>query len=83
MSGEAQVGSRTTLDVLDAEQELLNSQVALVRAQREQFVAAYSLLSAVGKLTAEDQGLQVDLYDPEVNYEAIDHKWFGYDTTSD
>jgi len=80
---EAQVGSRTTLDVLDAEQELLNAQVALVRSQREEFVAAYQLLSAVGTLTAEDLGLPVDLYDPEVNYEAVDGKWIGFGTTSD
>ncbi len=49
---EAQVGSRTTLDVLNAEQELLNSQVALVQSQRDQYVAAYTLLSAMGELTA-------------------------------
>lgn len=80
---EAQVGSRTTLDVLDAEQELLDAQVALVRSQRVEFVAAYQLLSAVGTLTAQDLGLPVDLYDPEVNYKAVDHKWIGYGTTSD
>ncbi len=51
---EAEVGSRTTLDVLNAEQELLNSQVALVGSQRDEYVAAYDLLSAVGALTAQD-----------------------------
>src|SRR5262249_137962 len=50
---EAQVGSRTTLDVLNAEQELLNSQVTLVQSQRDQYVAAYTLLSSMGALTAQ------------------------------
>lgn len=54
---EAQVGSRTTLDVLNAEQELLDSRVALVRAQRDEYVAAYRLLAAIGRLTAGDLGL--------------------------
>jgi len=65
---EAQVGSRTTLDVLDAEQELLDSRVSLVRAQRDEQVAAYSLLSAMGELTAEDLGLPVEYYDPARHY---------------
>ena len=50
---EALVGARTVLDVLDAEQERLSAQVRLVRANRDTFVAAYSLLSALGKLTAK------------------------------
>jgi outer membrane protein len=54
---EAQVGSRTTLDVLNAEQELLDSRVALARAQRDEYVAAYALLSVIGQLTAGDLGL--------------------------
>ncbi len=59
---EAYVGSRTTLEVLNAEQELLNAQVSLVRATRDEMVAAYSLVSATGKLTARDLGLGVDVY---------------------
>lgn len=54
---EAQVGSRTTLDVLNAEQELLDARVGLVRAQRDEYVAAYRLLATIGKLTAGDLGL--------------------------
>lgn len=54
---EAQVGSRTTLDVLDAEQELLDSRVALVRAKRNEYVAAYQLLATIGRLTGRDLGL--------------------------
>ena len=62
---EAYVGSRTTLEVLNAEQELLNARVSLVRAQRDEIVAAYSLVSSTGRLTAKDIGLGVDVYDEE------------------
>src|SRR5262249_16245085 len=64
---EAEVGSRTTLDVLNAEQELLNSQTALVSSQRDEYVAAYTLLATVGTLTAKDLGLPVKIYDPKAN----------------
>ena len=66
---ELEVGSRTTLDVLNQQQFLLNAQVALVTSQRDQAVAAYALLSAVGKLTAKELQLPVQLYDPVENYE--------------
>lgn len=75
---EAQVGSRTTLDVLDATQELLNSQVALVRSQRNEVVAAYSLLATMGGLTAQNLELPVKLYDPEVNYDDVSGRWIGF-----
>ena len=74
---EAAVGSRTVLDVLDAEQELLDSRVSHVRAQRDELVASYQLLSAVGKLTARDLGLGVTLYDPREHYNEVREKWFG------
>ncbi|WP_374765170.1 TolC family outer membrane protein [Yunchengibacter salinarum] len=70
---EAAVGSRTTLDVLDQEQELLNARVELVTAQRDEMVAAYNLMAAVGKLTASDLGLNVQGYDPNEHYE--DSSW--------
>jgi outer membrane protein TolC len=76
---EAQVGSRTTLDVLDAEQELLDASVALVRAQRDEFVAAYTLQSAIGRLTARQLALPVQLYDPAENYSRVREKWLGTD----
>jgi len=76
---EAQVGSRTTLDVLDAEQELLDASVALVRAERDEFVASYTLQSATGRLTARSLGLPVQLYDPVENYSRVREKWFGTD----
>ncbi len=76
---EAQVGSRTTLDVLDAEQELLDASVALVRAQRDEFVASYALLGAIGRLTARNLGLAVQLYDPAAHYNEVRDKWWGTD----
>jgi len=76
---EAQVGSRTVLDVLDAEQELLDSRVNLVRAQRDEGVAAVQLKSAIGRMTAPGLSLPVDIYDPTRNYETVRGKWFGTD----
>ena len=75
---ESEVGSRTTLDVLDAEQELLDSRVSLVRAQRDQFVAAYTLLSAVGRLTMKELRLDAVPYDPNRNTENVENKFFGW-----
>ena len=74
---EALVGSRTVLDVLDAEQELLDARVSLVRAERDEVVAAYQLRSAVGRLTAESLNLPVKEYDITKNYRRVRNKWFG------
>ncbi len=76
---ENQVGARTVLDVLDAEQEFLDAQVSLVRAKRDEYVARYSVLSSVGKLTAAELKLPVPIYDPDVDYRAVRDKWFGLD----
>lgn len=76
---EASVGSRTVLDVLDAEQELLDARVNLVTSQRDETVAALTLLSSVGHLTAADLNLPVDLYDPQGHYRKVRGKWFGGD----
>jgi TolC family type I secretion outer membrane protein len=75
---EAAVGSRTTLDVLDAQQELLNSQVNLVRAQRDEYVAAYTLVSATGTLTASRLNLDAELYNPEDHFDKVEFKYFGW-----
>ncbi len=74
---EQAVGARTVLDLLDAEQELLDSEVNLVRAQRDDLVAAYAELATMGRLTATDLKLPVDVYDPVSDYEAVRNKWFG------
>ncbi|WP_417520069.1 TolC family outer membrane protein [Minwuia sp.] len=74
---EAQVGSRTTLDVLDAEQDLLDSQVALVQAERDEYVAAFQLLDAIGRLSVQTLDLDVDVYDPDEHYKETRTKWYG------
>ncbi len=73
---EANVGSRTVLDVLDSEQELLDAQVRQVIAKRDAMVATYQVLSAIGRLTAKDLGLQVQLYDYDANYQRVRNKWW-------
>ena len=80
---EAAVGSRTVLDVLDAEQELLDSRVNLVGARRNLTVAIYELKSAVGNLTAEKLKLPVDYYDPDLHYREVQGKWFGGSSSGD
>ena len=80
---EASVGSRTTLDVLNAEQELLNSRTTLVTAEHDEYVASYQLMSAVGQLTAEKLSLPVEVYDPKEHYKHVKDKWIGFGTRSD
>ena len=71
---ENSVGNRTILDILNAEQELLNSQVQLVSARRNSYVAGFSLLAAMGQAEARDLGLDGGaLYDPEANYNRVKH----------
>jgi len=74
---EARVGQRTTLDVLNAQQELVNARVALVTAQRDRVVASYTLLSAVGGLYAVGLGLKVPVYDPMTHYQQVRDAWAG------
>jgi TolC family type I secretion outer membrane protein len=74
---EALVGTRIVLDILDAEQELLDAQVNLVRSQRDEIVAGHELKLAVGRLTAVNLGLPVKIYDFEENYGSVRNKWFG------
>jgi outer membrane protein len=74
---EARVGQRTTLDVLNAQQTLLNARVSLVSAQRDRVVASYAVYAAIGKLTAENLGLDVILYDPTVHFDQVKGKWWG------
>ncbi len=71
------VGTRTVLDVLDAEQELFDSRTGLVRATQAHVQASYQLKSAIGQLTAYDLGLEVELYDPDLYYEQNRSRLFG------
>src|SRR5262249_50866294 len=70
-------GTRTLLDVLDAQQELLSAQTTLVGAKHAQVVAAYRLLAANGRLTARDLNLPVTLYDFEEHYLEVRDKFWG------
>jgi outer membrane protein len=77
---EARVGQRTTLDVLNAQQELVNARVALVTAQHDRVVASYTLLAAVGGLSMPHLGLNVTIYDPQVHYQQVRDAWIGVRT---
>ena len=74
---EAHVGSRTVLDVLDAEQELLDSSVSHVTAERDELLAVFELKVAMGRLTASEMKLAVEAYNPAGHYRKVRDKWFG------
>src|SRR5262245_30432249 len=74
---EQEVGARTILDVLDAQQALLVSQVNLVSTQTDQVVAEYRLLASGGSLTAQNLALNVDYYDPAQHYDKVRNKFIG------
>jgi len=77
---EARVGQRTTLDVLNAQQELVNARVALVSAQRDRVVASFTLLAAVGRLSPQVLSLHVPAYDSNVHYQQVRDTWVGVRT---
>ncbi len=80
---EEKVGQRTLLDVLNAEQELLNAQVQLATTRRNLIVAAYTVLSAVGRLSVDNIGVVDTVYDPEAHYDEVRRKWWGISITHD
>jgi len=81
---EQTVGTRNTLDVLNAEQELLNSEVQLVTARRDAYVAGFALLNAMGRAEAEDLGLDGGpLYDPLSNYNRTRNRGSDWNDGSD
>ena len=79
---EAKVGQRTTLDVLNAQQALLQARTTLVQAEHDQVVDSYSLLSAIGRLNIPTLGLSVAEYDPRVHFDQVKNKWIGLRTPS-
>ncbi len=81
---ENSVGTRTILDILNAEQELLNSQVTLVTARRDAYVAGFALLAAMGRAEADDLGLDGGpLYDPVANYKRVKNRINDWDSDPD
>ncbi len=79
---EARVGQRTTLDVLNAQQELLNARVNLITAQRDRVVASYAVVQAMGRLDAGRLNLASGRYDPKVHYDQVKGLWYGTQTPS-
>jgi outer membrane protein len=77
---EAKAGQRTTLDVLNAQQALVNARVALVTAQHDRVVASYAVLSSVGRLSPQVLNLATTVYDPSVHYQQVRDSWYGVRT---
>src|SRR5580700_8616377 len=77
---EAKAGQRTTLDILNAQQALVNARVALVTAQHDRVVASYAVLNSVGRLSPLVLKLQTTVYDPSVHYQQVRDSWFGVRT---
>lgn len=77
---ERKVGQRTTLDVLNAQNDLTAAEITLVQSEHDVVVASYALLNATGRMTSKQMGLQVAEYKPEEHYDAVKDKWFGLRT---
>ena len=77
---EAKAGQRTTLDVLNAQQALVNARVALVTAQHDRVVASYAVLNSVGRLSPQVMNLPTQTYDPSVHYQQVRDSWIGMRT---
>jgi outer membrane protein len=77
---EAKAGQRTTLDVLNAQQALVNARVALVTAQHDRVVASYAVLNSVGRLSPQVLNLPTSIYDPSVHYRQVRDSWYGVRT---
>jgi outer membrane protein len=75
---ESKVGTRTTLDVLNAEQELLDARIDQVKSQRDRDFAVLQIKAAIGHLTADNLKLQVEPYDPKRHYEDVRNQWAGF-----
>ncbi len=80
VSEERNVGQRTTLDVLNAQADVIVAQINLASAERDVVVASYAILSATGRLSARKLGLNVAEYLPEEHYNAVKDKWHGLRT---
>lgn len=77
---ERNVGQRTTLDVLNAQADVITGQINLASSERDVVVASYAILSAMGRLSARVLGLQVANYNPKEHFDAVKDKWIGLRT---
>ena len=74
---ERKVGQRTTLDVLNTQQAVINAQISIASSSRDVLAAGYAILSAIGRLNVTRLGLKVAEYHAEDHLEAVEDKWFG------
>jgi outer membrane protein len=79
---EAAGGQRTTVDVLNAQQDLITARARLIGAQRDRVIASYTLLSAIGRLDVKTLNLKTPDYLPEVHYHQVRDAWHGLRTPS-
>ena len=77
---ERSVGQRTTLDVLNAQADVITAQINVASAERDVVVASYAIVSAIGRLSAANLGLNVAIHQPQEHFEAVRDKWFGLRT---
>jgi TolC family type I secretion outer membrane protein len=77
---EARVGQRTTIDVLNAEQAVVNARIALAAALHDRVVTSYAVLSGIGRLSAQGLALGTPIYDPTAHYQQVRDAWFGLRT---
>ncbi|MEZ5781615.1 MAG: TolC family outer membrane protein [Rhizobiaceae bacterium] len=77
---ERNVGQRTTLDVLNAQADVISAQISLASSERDVVVASYAILSSIGQLGVEKLALNVQKYRPEEHYNAVKDKWYGLRT---
>jgi outer membrane protein len=77
---EAKMGQRTTFDILQQQQIFVNARMSLATAQRDHVVASYSVMAAIGRLSAQNLNLPVTLYDPTVHFDQVKDKWIGLGT---
>jgi outer membrane protein len=82
VSREAQGGQRTTVDVLNSQQDLISAKARLIGAQRDRVIASYTLLSAIGRLDVKTLALNTPDYLPDVHYHQIRDAWHGLRTPS-
>src|SRR5262249_33089749 len=79
---EAQAGKRTTLEVLNSQQDLMQARARLIAAQQDRVVASYTLLGAIGRLDRVHLALNSPDYDPPVHYQQVRDAWHGMRTPS-
>ena len=76
---ENEVGSKILLDVLDAEQDLLEEKVEAIKVERDKYITIFNLMAFMGKLSSSELNLDVGVYDLDKNYDAVKNMWLGFE----